>query len=98
MNQIRIEQLPVGMLPTNCYVLHREGQREAVVVDPGGQGQEIAEHLRSGGLEVKAILLTHGHHDHIDALAAVRKDTGAPVYACEQEQELLADPEMNLSD
>ena len=94
---MKIKRLVVGMIGTNCYIVQNEETKECFIVDPGGEATRILSSVKMMGAKVVAILLTHGHHDHIDALAAVRKDTGAPVYACEQEQELLADPEMNLS-
>ncbi len=97
MGKLLIEQLSVGMLPTNCYVLHLEDSTQAVVVDPGDQGAEIAEHLKGQGLKVSAVLLTHGHFDHIYGVKALKEATGAYVAAPEAERELLLDPAENLS-
>ena len=97
MGKLLIEQLSVGMLPTNCYVLHLEDSTQAVVVDPGDQGAEIAEHLKGQGLTVSAVLLTHGHFDHIYGVKALKEATGTYVAAPEAERELLLDPAENLS-
>ena len=53
--------------------------------------------LAQTGAKAKAILLTHGHFDHVTAMEELRQDLGVPVYACEQEQAVLADPDKNLS-
>jgi len=55
--------IPVGMMPTNCYLLEKEGL--AVIIDPGASGKAIAELCRQRNLQLQAILLTHGHFDHI---------------------------------
>ncbi|HAB93945.1 MAG TPA: MBL fold metallo-hydrolase [Lachnospiraceae bacterium] len=87
----------VGMIQTNFYYLHREGEKETIVFDPADYGKELYEELTKQGLTVKAIFLTHGHFDHIYGVEALRKASGAPVYASAFEKELLLDPELNTS-
>lgn len=96
-NNLKIGSYQVGILPTNCYYVYREGSGEAVVVDPGDSGKEIFEALREHGLFVKAILLTHAHFDHILGVSELRKLSGAPVYLCENERRLAGDTDANLS-
>jgi hydroxyacylglutathione hydrolase len=74
-----LETLVVGPLQTNCYILGDEKSRDAVVIDPGGDFVEIEQTLRNLNLKVKYIVLTHGHFDHTDALAKLKKVTGAEV-------------------
>ena len=97
MSKILIGCYIVGMAQTNFYYLHREGSSETIVVDPADYGREIYEELTKQGLEIKAIFLTHGHFDHILGLEALKKECGAPVYACAMEKELLMDTELNSS-
>jgi hydroxyacylglutathione hydrolase len=71
--------LTVGPLETNCYILGDEKSKEAVVIDPGGDFEEIDQQLRKLKLKVKYIVLTHGHFDHTGALAQLKKTTGAEI-------------------
>lgn len=74
---MRFERIAVGELQANCYVLFDPQRSDAVVIDPGAE--EPAIRLALSGRSIAAILLTHGHYDHIGAVAALRAD-GAPVY------------------
>ena len=74
-----VDQLPLGPLATNCYLVRAErGRTEAVVVDPSGPAAEIRLALASRGARCAAILVTHGHFDHILGLADLAEGTGAP--------------------
>ena len=74
------EILPVGPLQCNCSIFGDETTREAVVVDPGAEIEEIESILARHGLTVKWIVITHAHIDHIGGAGKLRTRTGAPVY------------------
>ena len=74
-----IKRLVVGSLSANCYVVGSETTREGLVIDPGGNAQEIFKVVRDSGLDIKVIALTHGHSDHIAALYDIQDRTGAAV-------------------
>ena len=95
---IRVETISGGLLPTNCYLFMDESTGKAAVVDPGFFSAELEQAVEQVGAEnVEAILLTHGHFDHIMAVPELKAEFGAPVYAHEAEEKLLKDTQMNLS-
>ena len=73
-----LETLVVGPLAVNCYLIGDEESREAIVIDPGDDAQNILDTIRHGRLTVKAIVNTHAHFDHVGAVESVRQVTGAP--------------------
>ena len=97
MKKIVIGSYMVGMVQTNVYYLHREGESAAIIFDPADYGREIYEALAKQGLEIKAIFLTHGHFDHISGVKALKAACGAPVYASELERVLLEASQLNGS-
>lgn len=97
MKKIVIGCYMIGMVQTNVYYLHREGESAAIIFDPADYGREICEALKKQGLEIKAIFLTHGHFDHISGVKALKEACGAPVYASALERDLLEDPQLNGS-
>ena len=97
MKKIRIGCYVVGMVQTNFYFLHLEGEKETIVFDPADYGKEIYDELTRQGLEIKAIFLTHGHFDHIMGVKALKEACGAPVYASALEKDILTDPYLNTS-
>lgn len=91
---LEIKALQVGYLQTNCYII--SDGKCGVVVDPGGDYQKISEALKAKGIKADAVLLTHGHFDHILALSALQRD-GAKVYIHENDLKMLSDGGLNLS-
>ena len=85
----RYELGPIG---TNCYVVRADDRaHEAVVVDPGADAPRILEQLASLESTCAAILITHGHWDHLGGVAELAQATGAPVYMADDERLLLED-------
>jgi hydroxyacylglutathione hydrolase len=85
-----VQTLALGPAQTNCYLVGAEPAREAVVIDPGWDADAILAAARSADLTIKAILLTHGHFDHIGAVADVKEALGVPLIAHARELDLLA--------
>jgi len=92
-----LKTLIVGELETNCYILGDEKTREGIIIDPGGEFELIEKTLKELNLEIKYIVLTHGHSDHIGALAELKKRTGAQILIHQEDAEMLCEPEKNLS-
>ena len=82
---------------TNVYFYYDENTKEAAVIDPGGDLNKLKNIIDENGFNIKLILLTHGHFDHIGAANELRDITGAKVYAYEDEAALLLSGEMNES-
>ena len=68
-----IKILPVGELATNCYILTDEATKLAAIIDPGDEAARILAQVKKDGLQVKYILLTHGHYDHTGAVPALHE-------------------------
>lgn len=90
---IQIQTVVCGEIGENAYIAWREGREDCVVVDPGDEYPKIRRAV--GGKKVSAILLTHGHFDHIMAVGPMAVDTGAPVYAGREDMEMLNNPVLN---
>jgi glyoxylase-like metal-dependent hydrolase (beta-lactamase superfamily II) len=81
----------------NCYLVWCDETREALVIDPGGEGGRILAEIAREQLQVKYIVNTHGHIDHIAADAEVRSATGAKLMIHEKDAPMLGSPDLNLS-
>ena len=86
-----VRSFTVGPVAENCYIARRDGADHGVIVDPGEEAERILGAVDSLGLTIDAILVTHGHFDHIGAVAPVAEATGAPVWCPEIEVPVLAD-------
>ena len=94
---MKIIAMEVGVIGTNCYLVINEEQKTGVVIDPGGDAEQILEKIRQKGIAIEAIFLTHGHSDHIMAVDEVREATGAKVYISEADAGMLTKASSNLS-
>jgi hydroxyacylglutathione hydrolase len=91
---LRVDQLSLGPMGTNCYVVRADSSaKEAAVVDPSGDATELRLTLAGIGATCTAILVTHGHWDHLLGVADLAEGTGAPVHMPEGERSLLESPE-----
>lgn len=94
---MRIKTMMLGPIQTNCYLVYHETTKKGIIIDPADWATAIVQECRENGVEPEAILLTHGHGDHILAADGLRQEWKIPVIASETERELLADPSLNLS-
>lgn len=92
-----LKVLTVGDNYTNCCLIGNPETMEMVIIDPGADAPLIKKTINKSGYKPVAILLTHGHYDHIGAAHELRCFYGAKLYCGEKETELLANPDQNLS-
>jgi hydroxyacylglutathione hydrolase len=87
-----VDRYELGPIGTNCYLVRGEAAAaEAVVVDPGGDADRLLGELADHQTRCTAILITHGHWDHLGGVADLAEETAAPVYMAEDERVLLED-------
>ncbi len=91
-----LKKLIVGKMQTNCYILYNE-DCQCIVIDPGSQGQKIAKYIDEHELKLLAILLTHGHFDHVGAVDYLYQKYHCPIYTHQETLPLLNQPKLNLS-
>ncbi|TET17413.1 MAG: MBL fold metallo-hydrolase [Dehalococcoidia bacterium] len=74
-----VEKLVVGPFASNCYIVGSKSNKEGMIIDPGDEAKQILKRVKQLALDIKLIVLTHGHIDHTGALKEVREVTGAEV-------------------
>ena len=97
MKKAVIEQLVLGMVGTNTWLIKNKENGELLIVDPADESARIEEKINRMGGKPVAILLTHGHFDHMMAVKEVKEKYQIPVYACMQEEAMLAEPTINMT-
>ena len=93
-----IKPVRCGLYQENAYLLCPEGTRDALLIDPGDDLNGLKRALEDSGRTLRAILLTHGHFDHMLAAQPLSRITGAAVYVHPLDQELLCDGDKNAYD
>src|SRR5436305_12592288 len=88
---MEVRMFTVGPVEENCFLFRRDGSSEALIVDPGEEAPRLLNAIEQLGLDLKGILLTHTHFDHVGAVAPVAKATGAEVWVPAIEKPVLAD-------
>lgn len=82
---LTIHPLVMGAYQTNCYIIHEQHSSACCVIDPGYNPETILDTLDALGLTLEAIVLTHGHFDHVGAVRDLAADTGCQVYICAED-------------
>ncbi len=95
---MKIETIVVGAFQVNCYLYWDESAGDGIILDPGDEETRIFGAVRQAGFLPKAVLLTHGHVDHIAAVAAVKAEYDIPLFVGRGEEDLLANPSANVSE
>lgn len=94
---LKIERLELGPFAVNCYIYSDSQTNDAVIIDPGDSAEIIIGKIKELNLNPLAILLTHGHGDHIAAVTEVRECFELPLYIGRGEEPMLSDPSANVS-
>ena len=92
---LKIHTLPLGQLQANCYLVHAEGSKACAVIDPGGDYPILRAKLEALGLSVDAVLLTHGHFDHVGAVEELVEATGCQLWMSQSDWSQFPNPVTN---
>jgi hydroxyacylglutathione hydrolase len=82
---MQVQRIPAGIYQANCYLVMDDTTREAVLIDPAGDAPFLLKKIREQEADVKAILLTHGHGDHIGAAQELKDTLSVPILAHKDE-------------
>lgn len=82
-----IKKIVVGPLQENCYIVADEKTKQAIVIDPGDEGDRINDVIKGEGLEITAIICTHAHFDHVGAVGDIKAATGAKIFIHKEDLE-----------
>ena len=94
---MKVEKFVTGIISTNCYLAINEETKQTVVIDPAACPSYLMSHIKSEGLKVQAILLTHGHFDHIMGIDGFLSEFDVPVYVHEDDADAMEEPVLNQS-
>jgi len=89
---MQVTAMAVGMLQENCYLVHEEKQRQALIIDPGDDSEVILQELQKLHLTARGILLTHAHVDHIRGIPEIVRSLSIPVYCQPDDRALYFSP------
>lgn len=94
---MEVIRIPAGIYAANCYLIYDNDTKEGIVVDPGGDEDDIIYKIDDCGIDIKYIVLTHAHADHIAGVKGLKDYTKAPVAVHKDDELLLKDGRENLS-
>lgn len=97
MGKLRVERMVLGMVQTNTWLVINDETKELIFIDPADDAGKIAKRVSESGWKPAAIMLTHGHFDHIGAVEELRRRYSIACYAGEEEEEVLENSSYNLS-
>jgi glyoxylase-like metal-dependent hydrolase (beta-lactamase superfamily II) len=94
---LNVFRIPAGIYAVNCYIVFSEDSKSGIVVDPGGSADETIKFVEDNNIDLKYIVLTHGHGDHIGGVKALKDKYDIPVLIHKEDEEMLKDANKNLS-
>ena len=93
---VKIHTLPLGAYQTNCYIVHEETSKTCAIIDPGYEPEKVLAYCNRFGLSVDAVLLTHGHFDHVGAVEAIVKATNCKLWMSQGDYTQFKSPESDF--
>lgn len=94
---MEIIKITAGVYAANCYIVYSKDTKEGIIVDPGGDAHVILDKIKEHELDIKYIVLTHGHGDHIGAVEELKNSLKIPILIHEEDANMIKNPEINLS-
>ena len=94
---MEIKRLVLGLVRTNCYIVYSDDTKKAVIIDPAADSRRITEEVSLLGVTPEAILLTHGHFDHMLAAESLKNGYQIPICVHKADAELVKHPDLNCS-
>lgn len=94
---MRLKAMSVGSMQANCYIVADEKTNEAVIFDPGDEPERIIEVINNNKFNVKSIVLTHSHFDHIGGCSKIKEIFDVPLIICEGEEAIISNADLNLT-
>ena len=89
---LKIHTFPLGAYQTNCYIVHDDAAKSCAIIDPGYEPQTILQTLEHLGLTADAVLLTHGHFDHVGAVEKIVTETGCQLWMSQSDWSQVPTP------
>ena len=93
---VKIHTMPLGDYQTNCYIVHEENANSCAVIDPGYAPETVLAKVRQLGLSVDAVLLTHGHFDHVGGVETIVKMTGCKLWMSQGDYSQVKSPQSDF--
>ena len=94
---MKVVTIPAGIYAANCYIVYSEDTRKGIVIDPGGDVDDIIKKIEELNLDIEYIVLTHGHGDHIGGISDLKSFIDVPVAIHKEDEYMLKDGSVNLS-
>ncbi|NLC03701.1 MAG: MBL fold metallo-hydrolase [Tissierellia bacterium] len=89
--------MAAGIYAANCYIVYSENTKDGIIVDPGGDSDEILDVINERDINIDYIILTHGHGDHIGGVISLINKLKVPLLIHEEDVDMISDANMNLS-
>lgn len=94
---MNILRIPAGVYAVNCYLIFSENSNAGIIVDPGGDADELIRKIEENNVDLKYIVLTHGHGDHIGAVKDIKEKYKVDVLIHKEDADMIEDANKNLS-